>query len=183
MSKNILVLTGSPRKHGNSDLMADAFIKGALAKGHQVTKFAAAGKKIGPCKACATCWSKGTACSFRDDFAELEPLLEKADTLVLATPLYWFTFSAQIKNPIDRLYSYVVPDCPKPLQIKEAILLICGGEGEKVFDGATASFQLILDFMKWQNKGMLVAPHVNAKGEILKTDFLEQAELLGSTLG
>ena len=97
LMKNILVLTGSPRKGGNSDLMADAFIKGAIAKGHQVIKFETAKKVIGGCKACDKCWSLGTACVFRDDFAELEPLIEKADVIVLATPLYWFNMSAQIK--------------------------------------------------------------------------------------
>ena len=89
MSKNILVLTGSPRKKGNSEAMADAFIRGALAAGHQAVKFQAGRKKIAGCMACDTCFTKGTPCSVRDDFAELEPLLEKADVLVFCTPVYW----------------------------------------------------------------------------------------------
>jgi multimeric flavodoxin WrbA len=58
-NKNILVLTGSPRKNGNSEKMADAFIKSAQASGHKVTKFETRGKEINGCKACKTCWSKG----------------------------------------------------------------------------------------------------------------------------
>ena len=66
MSKNILVITGSPRIGGNSDLLADAYIKGAKSTGHTVTKFETGLKKVGPCKACDTCWSKGTQMCIRD---------------------------------------------------------------------------------------------------------------------
>jgi multimeric flavodoxin WrbA len=89
--------------------MAEAFMKGALSKGHQVTKFRAAAKAISGCKACNTCWSKDRACSFRDGFTELEPLLEKADVTVFASPLYWFGMSSQIKAAIDRMYAYDYP--------------------------------------------------------------------------
>jgi multimeric flavodoxin WrbA len=87
MGKNILIITGSPRKNGNSDMMADAFIKGALAAGHKTIKFEAAFKKISGCTACDKCWSTGSACVINDDFAGLEPLLEEADMIVLAFPL------------------------------------------------------------------------------------------------
>jgi len=89
MSRNILVLTGSPRKGGNSDLLADAFIKGAKAAGNRVDKYETGLKRIVGCKACDRCYSQGEACVFGDDFNALAPLLENkrypppGDTYVL----------------------------------------------------------------------------------------------------
>lgn len=172
------ILTGSPRKEGNSDLMADAFIKGAKAQGHRVTKFETARKKISGCRACDKCWSQGNACVFRDDFSELEPLVETADVLVLVSHLYWFSMSAQIKAAIDRLYAYDAPNCQRPLNIKESVLLTCA-DGAEVFDGIIKTFNHIVNYLKWKNAGILAVPNVNKKGDILKTDALLQAELLG----
>lgn len=181
--KNILVLTGSPRKNGNSDKMAEAFIKGATAAGHEVTKFETARKDILGCKACNTCWSKGTACSFEDDFQELTTLLEAADAIVFATPLYWFSFSAQIKAAIDKMYSYLGKDCKKPLKIKESALLVCGGDDEpEVFEGITISYKAIAKYMKWQDRGVVIVPGVSEKNDIEGTKFLEEIEKLGKSI-
>lgn len=181
--KNILVLTGSPRKNGNSDKMADSFIKGAGSVGHEVTKFETARKEIGGCKACETCWSKGKPCSFQDDFDELAPLLEAADVIVFSTPLYWFNFSTQIKAAIDKMYAYVGENCKRPLKIKESLLLVCGAdEGMNVFDGIIATYREIAHYMKWKDKGVLAVPKVNEKGAIEATDALMKAEELGKSL-
>lgn len=179
--KNILVLTGSPRTKGNSDLMADAFIKGAKLQGHKVTKFEAAKKKISGCRACDKCWSQGTPCIFQDDFSELVPLLENADVLILVSPLYSFNMSAQMKAAIDRLYAYISPNCQHPLKIKESALLVCAGDSN-VFEGIVHTYNSLIHFSKWTNMGILTIPNVNAKGDILKTDALAQAEFLGSKL-
>jgi multimeric flavodoxin WrbA len=181
--KNILVLTGSPRKNGNSDRMADAFIKGALSVGHEVTKFETAWKEIKGCKACKTCWSKGKPCTFQDDFDELAPLLEEADVIVFSTPLYWFSFPTQIKAAIDKMYSYVGKNCKRPLKIKESVLLVCGAdEGMDVFEGIIASYKQIAHYMKWEDKGVLAVPKVNEKGVIEETDALMKAEEKGRSL-
>lgn len=182
MSKNILVITGSPRKNGNSNTLAEAFAKGARAKGHTVTIFDAS-KDIGGCKACDTCWSKGRACSFTDGFTNLEPLLEQADALVLATPLYWFGFSAQIKAAFDRLYAYMSSKALRPLKIKETALLVCAGDTiadyPYLFDGIVHSFEGMMRYLKWDSRGVISVPGVFGKGEILQTDALEKAERLG----
>ena len=82
MSKKIVVITGSPRKDGNSFAMTDAFIRAAQAKGHTVTRFDAAMMKIGGCHACETCFKTGKACSFDDDFNLIAPAVLEADALV-----------------------------------------------------------------------------------------------------
>jgi multimeric flavodoxin WrbA len=181
--KNILVLTGSPRKNGNSDRMADAFIKGAQSVGHEVTKFETAWKEIGSCSACKTCWSKEKPCSFQDDFDELAPLLQAADVIVFSTPLYWFSFTAQIKAAIDKMYAYIGKNCKHPLKIKESLLMVCGAdEGMKVFDGIIATYREIAHYMKWEDKGVLAVPEVKEKGDIEATDALEKAEEYGKSL-
>jgi multimeric flavodoxin WrbA len=178
MKKNILVLTGSPRRKGNSDMLADAFIEGAKEAGHQVTKIETARKKISGCIACNTCFSKGKACSIDNNFNEIAPSIEQADMLVLCTPLYWFSFSTQIKAAIDKLYSFMVGG--KPLKIKESLLLVCAEtDNMEDFDGIKRSYELIVNYMKWQDKGQLLIPNINKVGDIFHTDALETAKELG----
>ena len=180
MIKNILVITGSPRKKGNSTLLAEAFIKGAKAKGHEVTTFDAAAKNIKGCKACGSCWSKGRACVFTDGFTELEPLLEQADAVVFATPLYWFSFSAQIKAAIDKMNAYDSEKVLRPLKVKEAALLVCGaGEDERIFDGIIATYKSMLKYLGWRDNGIITVTGVQEKGDILKTEALASAEKSG----
>ena len=183
MSKNILVLTGSPRRGGNSDLMADAFIKGAEAAGHNVTKFETAFKKLAGCRACDTCWSRDTACSIQDDFTKLAELYETSDVLVISTPLYWSTFPAQIKAGIDRMYAYYSAECKRPLKIKECALMVCAqAEGMKDFDGIIKTYEIMIDFLGWKGLDIIAVPNVNAKGDIRNTDALAKAEALGSSI-
>lgn len=179
MGKNILVLTGSPRCGGNSDLMADAFIRGAKIAGHTVTKFETALKTIGGCRACDTCYSQGAApCSFHDDFNELAPLLENADVLVLVTPMYWFTFPAQLKAALDKMYALIIGR--RTCRISECKLLVCAETGdEDDFDGIVQTYSLIADYQKWKDTGILLVPGVNAKGDIRRTNALENAEKMG----
>ena len=95
MSKKIVVITGSPRKNGNSFAMTEAFIKAAEDKGHTVTRFDAAMKQVGGCHACETCFKTGKACSFDDDFNSIAPVILEADAVVFATPVYWYSIPAQ----------------------------------------------------------------------------------------
>lgn len=186
MSKNILILTGSPRENGNTAMLANAFTKGAQRKGHKVHIFHTAKKKINPCIACNTCWSKGRPCSFDEDcFDELWPLLEAADILVFCTPLYFYSFSAQLKAAIDKLYPYVSASvfCPRPLKITESILLACAQDKEyQSFSGLIASFKEIGHHLNWKTDSILAVNNVYNQGEIEKTDALEKAEQLGSCI-
>lgn len=178
MSKKILVLAGSPRRGGNSDKLADAFTAGAAKAGHVVVKFVTADKQIKGCIDCKTCFSKGTACSIPDDFAELAPLVEEADVLVLATPLYWFSFPVQLKAAIDKFYSFFVGK--RELRIKECALLVCGGDTEAShYDGIVRSYQLIAEFMGWEERGIVVVGGLHGKDDVLATDGLARAEALG----
>ncbi|HMM22000.1 MAG TPA: flavodoxin family protein [Selenomonadales bacterium] len=180
MKKSTLVLTGSPRVGGNSDLLADAFIKGATAAGHEVVKCEAGTKNLMGCKACDTCYRKGKPCSFDDDFNSIAPLMEKADVIVFVTPLYWFTFSAQLKAAIDKMYSFIIGG--KKLKIAESMLLVCGNDDESVFDGIINTYKRIACYQKWTDRGQLIVPGVHNKGDILSTEYLVVAEKMGHNI-
>ena len=102
MSKHILVLSASPRKDGNSDLLCDRFVQGAEEAGHRTEKVFLRDKKIGYCVACYFCQSNAGACSRKDDMSDILDKMIKADVIVLATPVYFYTMDAQIKTLIDR---------------------------------------------------------------------------------
>ena len=181
MSKNILILTGSARKGGNTDKLADAFIAGARQAGHTTVKYVTATKNIKGCVDCKTCFTKGTACSFKDDFNELAPLVEQADMIVFATPLYWFSFPAKLKAAIDKFFSFLIGG--KALKIKESALLVCGGDkNESSFEGIIKSYQLIANHLGWIESGIIVVPGLHDKDDILKTDGLKRAEALGQNI-
>lgn len=181
MKKNILVLTGSARVGGNSDLMADAFIKGAITAGHEVVKCEAGRKTIKGCIACDKCFSNGTACIFNDDFNEIATYIEKADMIVFATPMYWYTFPSQLKGVIDKLYSFIVGE--KKLNVTDCMLLVCGEDADvSNFDGIIRTYQIFTSYLKWADKGQLIIPGVFNKGDILSTDYLVRAEEMGNNI-
>lgn len=183
MGKQILVITGSPRKEGNSALMAQTLVDGAQAAGHQVRVFHAAEKQMGGCRACNGCWSGETACVFQDGFTELEPLLEAADVVVYASPLYWFGLSAQIKLCIDRLYAYMSDKARRKLKITRCALLMSGGDtGERVFRGAVETYRNIADYLGWEDAGIVLAEGVSEAGAVKDTNALARAEALGRSL-
>lgn len=101
MAKNVLILSASPRRQGNSDILCDRFLEGARESGHAVEKIFLRDYKIGYCTGCGYCFD-AHECSQKDDMA---PLLEKmvgADVIVFATPVYFYSMDAQMKCFIDR---------------------------------------------------------------------------------
>jgi len=180
MKKNILIITGSPRRNGNSDLLADAFTEGATEAGHTVVRFNAGRKKIAGCIACQACFTKGTACAFQDSFNEVAPFIEQADVIVFVSPLYFYSFTAQIKAVIDKLYSFHVSK--RDISKKEVALLACG-ETTIVsdFEGMQRTYDLIVDLQNWTDRGQLIATDINMKGEMITKgqSYLQKARELG----
>lgn len=181
MHKNIVVVTGSPRKNGNSFAMTHAFIKAAEEKGHTVTRFDAAFKKIGGCHACETCFKSGKACSFDDDFNLIAPALEKADVVVFTMPVYWYSIPAQIKGVIDRIFSFVVGG--KDIAGKECALITCCEEDDaSVMDGVRIPIERSAALLNWKMVGEVLVPGVLNPGDIEKTDGLKKAAALADIL-
>jgi len=182
-NKNVLIITGSPRKNGNSDILADSFIKGAEEAGHTVTRFDAGRKKINGCIACNKCFTKGTACAIKDDFNEAAPFIEAADVIVFSTPLYFYSFTSQIKALIDKLYSFYTGN--RSINNKESILLSCG-ETTIVsdFEGLQRTYDLLVGLHEWTDLGQIIAPEINTKGEMNTKGqaYLKQAAELGRSI-
>ncbi len=181
MSKKIVVITGSPRKNGNSFAMTDAFIKAAEAKGHIVTRFDAAMMKIGGCHACETCFKTGKACSFDDDFNLIAPAILEADAIVFTMPVYWCSIPAQIKGVIDRLFSLVVGG--KDVAGKTCALITCCEEDDmSVMDGVRIPIERSAALLKWHMVGEVLIPGVLNVGDIEKTDGCNQAAALADKI-
>ena len=102
MSKKVLILSGSPRKNGNSDLLCNEFMRGALESGNEVEKIRITEKKVSPCSACYYCRDHGGVCVHKDDMADILQKMVDADVLVLASPVYFYSINAQLKAVIDR---------------------------------------------------------------------------------
>ena len=177
MSKKIVVITGSPRKKGNSFTMTKAFIQAAEAKGHTVTRFDAALKRVGGCRACETCFTTGKACSFDDDFNTIAPAILEADVVVFSMPVYWYSIPTQIKGVIDRLFSFVVGG--KDIAGKEcAVIACCEEQDMSVFDGIRVPVERSAALMKWKIVGEVFVPGVLNVDDIEKTDGCIQAVAL-----
>lgn len=173
----ITVITGSPRKDGNSFAMTEAFIKEAEKKGHKITRFDAAFMKIGGCHACMTCYKTGKACSFDDDFNIIAPAILDADAVVFTMPVYWYSIPSQIKGVIDRLFSLVVGG--KDIAGKKCALITCCEEHDNsVMDGVRIPIERSAALLKWDIVGEVLVPGVLNVGDIQHTDGCSQAAAL-----
>ena len=101
MGKKVLILSGSPRKDGNSDILCNEFMKGAVESGNEVEKIRVSEKKIGFCTGCYACRDTGV-CAIKDDMADVMQKIIDADVIVLASPVYFYSIDAQLKALIDR---------------------------------------------------------------------------------
>ena len=181
MGKKIVVITGSPRKNGNSFAMTDAFIKAAEAKGHTVTRFDAALKSVGGCNDCKTCYKTGKACSFDDDFNKIAPSILEADAVVFTTPVYWYSFPAQIKGVIDKMFSFCIAG--KDVAGKECALITCCEEDNiAVMDGVRIPYEKTIELLQWKSVGEVLVPGVLNVGDIDKTDGCQKAAALANAL-
>ena len=174
----ILVITGSPRKNGNSNTLAEHFIRGAKEAGHDIVRFDAAFKEVHPCIACNKCGMNGE-CVFKDDFEFVRKHILDAGMVVFATPMYYFGISAQIKAVIDRFYaingSIHVPK-------KAALLMTYADNNKRKEKAITDHYEVLLDYLGWSDAGRVIAPGVWPVGAVNHTKFPEQAYRLGRSV-
>lgn len=180
--KRIVVLTGSPRRNGNSSQLADSFIQAAEAAGSQVVRIDTAFLKVGGCRACDQCFKKpGQACAFDDDFNAIASALLGADIIVLVSPVYWYTFPAQLKAVIDKLYSFCL--ARKSFAGKQcALIACCEDTDKKTFDGVRFSFARSMELLQADVAGEVLVPGVLRPGDVAKTDGGAHAAALARKL-
>ena len=173
--KNVLVLSSSPRKGGNSDLLCDAFAKGAKESGNKVTKIRVADKKVGFCTGCYACQKTGK-CVIKDDAAAILKKMMASDVIVFASPVYFYSVCAQLKALIDRSVVFY----PNITNKDYYFMMTMAEEDSKMAEGTVKAMQGFLDCYEGSKlKGMVCASGVYEKGEILKTKFPSAAYKLG----
>lgn len=179
MAKTILVVTGSPRQGGNSDQLAEAFIRGAAGAGNQILRFDAGRKQISGCLGCQHCAKGNGACAAPDDYAEYAAYLAMADAIAIFTPLYWFTWPAGLKAAIDKMFAFYCSGTRT--RVKESLMVVCGeSEQMDTYDPIVQTYQKTAELMHWEDKGHIVVPGVYEAGAVQNTPAIAGMEKLGS---
>ena len=176
MCKKVLILSGSPRKNGNSDTLCDAFMKGAQKSGHDVEKIYIASKNISYCRGCYFCQRNNGICAIKDDMPEIIEKMISADVIVLSSPIYFYSINAQMKAVIDRTVARWLE-----IKDKEFYYIMTGAEDSStVTDIALECFRGFASCLEGsQEKGFISGKGVYEKGEIEQTPFVEQAFEMG----
>ncbi len=176
MSKKVLILSGSPRKGGNSDILCDEFMKGATERGNIVEKIRVSEKNIKPCSACYFCRDNGGKCVHKDDMAEILQKMIDADVLVLASPVYFYSVDAQLKALIDRTVARWLE-----VKNKEFYYIVTMADEElSSADTTLACFRGYADCVSGAKEmGVIIGNGVYTKEEIKNTNKLKEAYEMG----
>ena len=183
MGKKIIVLNGSPRARGNTETLADAFIEGAQSAGHTVKKFNLREMNVRPCIGCLKGGKdKQSPCVQKDDMDQIYAAFNEADIYVMASPLYYWSFTAQLKAAIDRLFAVTeANDYQTPY--KECIMLIAAEDDSKGnFAPMVAYYESMLEHLGWKDLGQVLAGGVMQVGDINGKPSLQEARNLGAAL-
>lgn len=175
----IVVITGSPHRHGTSALLADKFIQGAQENGHEIFRFDAAFQDLHPCLACRKCRETENGCVYKDDMELLNPHLLAADMVVFASPIYYYDWTAQLKLAMDRFYANG-PALRVPK--KTALLLTMEDDTMESAAGAIQSYQGMTNFLHWQRVGVISALDCGNLEDMAKTNYPQKAYELGKSL-
>lgn len=177
MGKKVLILGGSPRKGGNSDILCDEFRKGAEEAGHTVEKIRLQEKKIGYCLACYGCRETGK-CVQKDDGNAIVDKMREADVIVLATPTYFYSMSGQMKTLIDRAVSQWTN-----IVEKEFYFIATAAEHKAAIDRAMEALYGFTDCLTGAVvKGKIYGEGVYEKGEVKATRAMQEAYQMGKNI-
>lgn len=178
--KKVLILSGSPRKGGNSDVLCDEFGKGAIKNGHEVEKIFIAEKEISPCLGCYSCKKHGGRCVLNDDMGEILQKIIDCDVLVLASPVYFYSVCAQLKAVIDRTLARWTE-----IENKELYYIMTAAEEERdTMDGTLACLRGFAKCINgYEEKGVLYGKGVSLRGEVKRNpDLMRIAFEMGESV-
>lgn len=172
---NVLMISSSPRKGGNSEVLCERFAKGASEAGHTVELISLREKNIAPCRACYACMEKH-GCVIGDDMKEVFQKLLAADVIVLASPVYFYSVSAQMKAMIDRcLVDH------KSLKNKKFYYIITAADPQReAAEGTLLAFRgFIRCLPDAQEQGIVYGMGAWDKGDVYRHPAYEQAYEMG----
>ena len=180
MHKKILVLSGSPRKGGNSDILCDVFCKGAEEAGHTTEKIYVHEQSIGFCKACYACKKNGV-CVQKDDMSSILEKMVSAEVIVLATPVYYYSMNGQLKTLIDRTLPRYYTD---KISDKDFYFIATAAEGkstmERTIDGLRGFTECLPNA---RVKGIVYGEGVYEKGAVKTSPAMQEAYQMGRNAG
>lgn len=175
----IVVLSGSPRRGGNTAIMVNAFKEGAESAGREVEVVNVGAMNLKGCHGCQYCFTHEGACAINDEMTGVREALKTADMLVLASPIYWFDISSQLKTAIDRLYAFAGVPGGFPFN-KVAMLLDSGADG--VYTAAKAFYKDMNAYLNWEDQGVITIGGMNGKGDMANNPKLEEVRAFGASL-
>ena len=162
--KKVLILSGSPRKGGNSDKLCDEFARGASEAGNEVEKIRVVEKKIAPCTGCYYCKDHNGKCALNDDMGEILQKIIDCDVLVLSSPVYFYSVCAQLKAVIDRTVARWTEIANKELYY----IATAAEEDKDTLDTTLACFHGFARCIDgYEEKGTLYGKGVYEKGDVL----------------
>lgn len=172
----IIILVGSVRRGGNTELLAKSFADGA-GMNREVEIISVADYHIRPCIGCNYCYaSENNSCVQKDDMEIIYAKLMQADTVIIASPVYFYGLSAQLKALIDRLHTPLRNE----FHIRKLGLLLAGAADlPDLFDPIILQYRMILRFFRLEDAGMVLVPGVKDKGDVLSTDGIAKAREMG----
>lgn len=182
MARKVVILNGSPRKNGNTSALVKAFTEGAESAGHTVTEFFLDGMDLHGCKGCFGGHSgRECPCVQRDGMAEIYPAVRESDVVVLASPLYYWTISGQLKTALDRLFALEEGDgnLLRGHGRSSALLMAAEGHG---FEDAVLYYDHLMEHLRWKNMGKVLCGGVMDIGDIAGKQELEDARALGKSI-
>lgn len=177
----ILALNGSPRKQGNTDILIDEILRGAMSKGHQAEKLRLYDYEIQPCIDCRRCKQSeaGYSCALKDGMAEIYPKLEAADIIIFGTPIYWYGPTAKMKLLIDRLRPFIAS---RRLSGKRGMAVVPSEEGPDCCGPLLEMLRMSFEYLGMKN-GESILARAYERGEIRQSPGeLERAYELGASL-
>ena len=181
MSKKVLILMGSPRKQGNTELLCEEFARGAREAGHEGEMVLIRDKNINGCVACGACRSNGGTCVQQDDMQPVYEQIEAADAIVLGSPIYYYTWSSQMKTVLDRFYAK-----SPHLQNKTFYLIsACHAGEEKYTETMLDTFRKFHGCFRAggnQEGGFVFGLGAGAAGDVKSSPAMQQAYEMGKAV-
>ena len=184
MSKKILVLNGSPRKKGNTATLSKQLVVGAREAGAETEIIYLHGLDVQPCDACDACQSGGNGCVIEDDMQDIYPKLDTADAIVIATPVYWFSMTAQMKLCLDRWYALESGQDFK-LKGKRLSLLMVYGDNDLYSSGGINVIYTLDSSCRYVGmnfEGIIHGTAMDIGDAEQNSDLMDRAYLLGKSL-
>ena len=176
----ITIITGSARKNGTSNYMANEFIRGAQDSGHEVFRFDSARADVKNCLGCNACGMGTKPCIHKDDFVELREHLLNSDVVVFVTPMYYFGMSSTLKKVIDRFYS-IDPQLKEKTN-KGILISVQHAPVDAVKEPINAHYQAIISWLNMENAGIINAIGIESVEHLKQTKYSKQAYELGKNI-